>query len=375
MKISRNILAGATIVGTVIGAGVFGIPYVFAKSGVLVCLAYFLILGVVVGFLHLFLGEAILRTSQKMRLVGLAELYLGKKAKVLAVGAVFVGVAGSLLVYLILAGDFLRIIFPQAPALEFSVLFWLVMALVILAGIGTVAVSEFLMTAFLILAGFLIFSFCLPKISLANFSLVLGQNLFLPFGVFFFSLVGWSAVSEAADLLANKKNLKKVIVASLLFCVLFYIIFGLSISGVLGQNTTQEAMAGLAGIFHNRLFVVLLGLFGFLAVATSYLTFSNYLKNILVLDYKMPKAWGYALALLSPLALFLLGLREFLPVVSFLGAFIGLLEGSLILLIFQKAKKQGERAPEFSIQVPRFFWYFIFAVLILGALSQIIYYF
>lgn len=375
MKISKNILAGATLVGTVIGAGVFGIPYIFAKSGVLVCLAYFLVLGVVVGFLHLFLGEAILRTNQKMRLVGLAELYLGKKAKVLAVGAVFVGVVGSLLVYLILAGDFLQIIFPQMPSMGFSVLFWLIMALVILAGIGTVVVSEFLMTAFLILAGFLIFGFCLPKISLANFTLVSDQNLFLPFGVFFFSLVGWSAVSEASDILANKKNLKKVIIASLVFCVLFYLAFGLSISGVLGQNTTQEAMAGLAAIFQNRFFAILLGLFGFLAVATSYLTLSNYLKNILFLDYKMPRAWGFALALLSPIALFLLGLREFLPVISFLGAFIGLLEGSLILLIFQRAKKQGQRAPEFSIEIPRFFWYFIFVILVLGALSQIIYYF
>ena len=73
---SKNfIFALASLVGTIIGAGVFAIPYVMSKSGALTCFFYFLILGSVVLLLHLFLGEVVLRTKGRHRLVGYAEKY------------------------------------------------------------------------------------------------------------------------------------------------------------------------------------------------------------------------------------------------------------------------------------------------------------
>ena len=54
--------ATAVLVGTTIGAGMFGIPYVVSKIGFLPGLAYILVLGALTLFLNLIYGEVILRT-------------------------------------------------------------------------------------------------------------------------------------------------------------------------------------------------------------------------------------------------------------------------------------------------------------------------
>ena len=78
-KVFRAISA---LVGTVIGAGIFGIPYVVAKIGFLPGIFYLLTLGTLVLFLNLLYGEVILRTPGDHQLTGYAEIYLGKFGKI-----------------------------------------------------------------------------------------------------------------------------------------------------------------------------------------------------------------------------------------------------------------------------------------------------
>lgn len=369
----KSLLACATLIGTIIGAGVFAIPYVFSQSGVITCLVYFLVVSITVILLHLFFGEIVLRTKEESRLSGFAERYLGKKAKVLVGLALIVGTVGSLLVYIILSGQFLNLIFPNwLSVFQLSLLTWLVLSFLVFCGTRSIARLEFLLASALFLAAAVVIVFCLPKIQLHNFSLFNPAKLFLPFGVFMFSLVGWSAVPESEDILPNKKQLKSVIVISLVVCAIFYIIFGLVVSGVTGKLTTPEAFEGLVP-FLGRKIIVLAGIFGFLAVATSFLTIANYLKNTFHFDYKVPRLAAFFLACFTPLALFMAGLRGFVALVSGLGAFIGLIEGVSIVLIWQKAKKQGTRVPEYSLRLPRYAPYLVIAVLFLGSVFQFFY--
>jgi len=55
----------ALLVGTIIGAGIFGIPYVIAQAGFLTGLITLGVLGTAVIILYLYLGEVILRTILK----------------------------------------------------------------------------------------------------------------------------------------------------------------------------------------------------------------------------------------------------------------------------------------------------------------------
>ncbi len=228
---NKSLLACATLIGTIIGAGVFAIPYVFSQSGVITCLVYFLVVAIAVTLLHLFFGEIVLRTKEESRLSGFAGRYLGKKAKVLVGLALIIGTVGSLLVYIILSGQFLKLVFPHwLSVFQFSLLAWLVLSFLVFCGTRSIAWLELLLASALFLTAGVVIVFCLPKIQLHNFSLFNPGKLFLPFGVFMFSLVGWSAVPESEDILLNKKQLKSVIIFALIACAIFYIIFGLVVT-------------------------------------------------------------------------------------------------------------------------------------------------
>src|SRR3989344_238109 len=96
-KNNKNlILALATIVGTTVGAGIFGIPYVVSKSGTIPGVFYFVVLGSAVLLLHLFFGEIILRTKGQHRLIVYAQIYLGNWGKILVAFSTIIGIMGAL---------------------------------------------------------------------------------------------------------------------------------------------------------------------------------------------------------------------------------------------------------------------------------------
>jgi tyrosine-specific transport protein len=375
MRDKSSVLALASLIGTIIGAGVFGIPYVMAKSGILFCLFYFLVLGAVVLFLHLFFGEVILRTKQKHRLVGYTEKYLGKKAKILIAFSTIFGTIGALLTYIILGGHFLKLIFPLSlSTFQFSLLLWVILSFFVFFGMKSIAWIQLLMNAGFFGAVLLIFLYGFPKIDIGNFILANPKYIFLPYGVILFSLVGWNAVPEIETILIKKKNLKKVIFWAIAISLSFYFLFGLFINGLTGQNTTQEALEGLIPILGQKI-MILGGIFGFFVISTSFLILANYLKNTLIFDYRFPFLLAFVLAVFSPLVLFLIGIKEFIWIIAFVGTFMGLIDGIAIILIYKKAKKQGDKIPEYSLRIPQYLPYLIMIVLTFGAIIQAIYYF
>jgi len=375
MRDKSSVLALASLIGTIIGAGVFGIPYVMAKSGIIFCLFYFLILGAAALFLHLFFGEIVLRTKKKHRLIGYTEKYLGGRAKILVSFSTIIGTIGALLAYIILGGNFLKIIFPASlSSLQFSLILWVALSFFVFLGMRSIGWIQVLMNAGLFGAAFLIFLYGFPKLDIGNFILANPKYIFLPYGVILFSLVGWNAVPEIETILIKKRNLRKVIFWAIVISLSFYFLFSLFINGLTGQNTTQEAFEGLIPILGQKI-MILGGIFGFFTISTSFLILANYLKNTLIFDYRFPFLLAFVLAVFSPLVLFLIGIREFIWVIAFVGTFMGLIDGIAIILIYKKAKKQGDKIPEYSLRIPQCLPYLIMTVLTFGAIIQAIYYF
>jgi len=88
-----------TLTGTIIGAGILGLPYVFSKAGFLVGIFWLILLGFIMLFVNLSLGEISLRTKKIHQLPGYAEKYLGKKGKIIMFFAVIFGIYSALLAY------------------------------------------------------------------------------------------------------------------------------------------------------------------------------------------------------------------------------------------------------------------------------------
>lgn len=369
------------MVGTIVGAGIFGIPYVVAISGVGPAIFYFVFLGAVVALLHLFFGEVCLRTSGKHRLVGYAQMYLGSWGKIAATLILLFVLLGTLLAYFILVGDFAQIIFERIslfPVL-FPILFGVVALLFVLSGRRLITKVEFFTNiAFLAAIGFL-FLFAVPHLELSNFALPFLDgselsSLFFPFGVFLFAFVGFEAVPEVMSFLRDtnaSSSLKKVIIVASLVTGLFFLLFALAVIGVAGMGTSPDAFSGLLP-FLGETIISFGAIFGILVIADSFLVLGNYLKNSLRHDFGIPTIPAALLAVGAPLGLFLLGLREFIEVISIVGGVLGAAEGILIVLIFQAAKTKGDRVPEYSIRLPSFVLLFIALLLIGGAVATLL---
>jgi len=375
MKDKKFFFAISILLGTIVGAGIFGIPHVIARSGIIPGFFYLLILGGAVLLIHLFFGEIVLRTKEKHRLVGYAQKYLGNWGRILITISTILGLTGALLAYIILSGDFLKIIFSflNLPSFYFSLMFWAILSYFIFRGIKLIAPAELFMNIAFFFIIFLIFCFALPKLNLQNFTLINFEHIFLPYGVILFSLVGWMAVpiiSETFKSLEARKNLKKVIILAISIVIFLYFLFALAVIGVSGKNTTPEAFQGLLPYLGQKI-IIFGALFGIFAIVTSFLILGNYFKNTLFYDYKIPRRISASIACGLPFILFLIGFREFIEVIGFVGTIIGVIEGGTIILIFKKAKFLGNRCPEYSLKIPSILLYFLIAIFILGAVSQV----
>lgn len=375
MKDKKFFFAISILLGTIVGAGIFGIPYVIARSGIIPGFFYLLILGGAVLLIHLFFGEIVLRTKEKHRLVGYAQKYLGNWGRILITISTILGLTGALLAYIILSGDFLKIIFSflNLPSFYFSLMFWAILSYFIFRGIKLIAPAELFMNIAFFFIIFLIFCFALPKLNLQNFTLINFEHIFLPYGVILFSLVGWMAVpiiSETFKSLEARKNLKKVIILAISIVIFLYFLFALAVIGVSGKNTTPEVFQGLLPYLGQKI-IIFGALFGIFAIVTSFLILGNYFKNTLFYDYKVPRWISASIACGLPFILFLIGFRGFIETIGFVGTIIGAIEGVVIILIFKNIKKLGDRIPEYSLKIPSSLLYFLIAIFILGAVSQV----
>jgi len=374
---SRNFFyALSSLVGMIVGVGIFGIPFSFAQAGILVGFFYLIFLSGVVLAIHLFYGEIALRTNQGHGLVGYAAKYLGPLGKKIVGFVIIFEFYGALLAYLIAGGSFLNIIlgrFLGGNNFLWTMIFFAFGSLMILAGLKTIAPSELFMSAFLLLIIGVFVVKGAPLFQLANLTAINWSSFFLPYGIILFSLTGGAAIPEVRQILKGQENqLKKIIIIGTLVPALAYGLFVLSVVGVSGPQTTEYAMLGLVPYFGES--VILLGaIFGFFAVFTSLLVIGANLKRIYCQDYRLKKGLAWFLICFVPLAGYLFGINDFILVISLIGAIAGGMEGIMVILIYRRAKKRGERPPEYSLKVSRIILFGLMLVFVLGIIYQFVY--
>jgi len=69
----KLLVAAFTLTGTIIGAGILGLPYVFSQAGFLSGLFWLFFLTAIILYVSLSIGEISLRTREKKMLSGYAE--------------------------------------------------------------------------------------------------------------------------------------------------------------------------------------------------------------------------------------------------------------------------------------------------------------
>ena len=354
MKSKKEFFAAAfTLTGTIIGAGILGLPYVFSQSGFLIGAFWLIALGLIMIFVNLCMGEVALRTKMIHQLPGYAEKYLGKTGKNIMFFAVLFGIYSALLAYLIGEGQSLsKLIFGTLNySLYFAIAFWISMSLLLREGLKGLKRVELYGVMVIVVMVLSIFLWFIPSINLTNLNTYDLSNIFLPFGIILMALLGFTSVPELRrEIKGKEKLLKKAIIVGSLIPIILYFIFTLVFVGVLGKEIEQVATISFGW------FVTLLGIFTML---TSYFVLSFALRDIFIFDLhkrnsKLRK-WNFIFVSVIPLILYLLviffDLADFAKVLAVGGVVSGGLTGILILLMNIKSKKEGKRKPEFTVPI------------------------
>lgn len=371
---SDFIKATSSLVGVTIGAGIFGVPYVIAQAGFLTGTILFVVLTLIMVLLHLMYAEVVERTKNSHRLIGYTKEYLGKKAKNFVSLSVIFGAYGSFVVYILIANEFFNTLFswPGKGIFFWGVIFWAGISLGIVQGLKTISKFEIFMLALLVAVFGVIIARGLPLIQIKNLSELSLNKILLPYGVIFFSLGGFAAIPEMRSLIKKSSVVfKRSVISGVFISALITYVFALVVVGVSGSATSEEAISGLLPYLGNGI-VYLGAVFGLLAIATSYLISGINLKEAFMFDWGMKKSWGDFLLVVLPIVLVFLGIRSFIAVIGIVGAVLGAINGSVITLLFIKAKKQGTKEPSFSLRIPNVIIVIILSALLLGGLYAII---
>ena len=338
-----------TLTGTIIGAGILGIPYVFAQSGFLLGLFWLVVLGAVMIFVNLSLGEVTLRTRGIHQLPGYAEKYLGPWGKYAMFFAMIFGIYSALLAYLLGEGEsFARLIPGDINPIFFGIAFWVIMTLFLrdgLRGLKKIETWGVIGIIVLILGIFIKF---IPEVQASNLLTINFPNFALPIGVIMFALLGFVAMPELRqEIRGQEKLFRRAVIVGTLIPIFLYILFSSIFVGILGKNVTEVATLSFGPL------IIILGIFTML---TSYFVLSYSIRDTFKYDFKSSSKVNFFFTSLVPLILYLLvskfQILGFVSILGIGGVVSGGLTGILIILMSKKAKAKTRNGKKPEIQMP-----------------------
>ena len=361
-------LAAASLTGTIIGVGIFGVPYAISMVGVLPALVFFVVLGGIQLLQHLYLAEVAMICPDKLRFPGLLGRYVGRRARWIGGVANVLGLWVGMVAYVIVGGEFLAVLlqpFLGGSIYHYQIVWGVLGAGLVYFSLKSLSRLGMLTISALIFAFLLIFIRAVPSMTLANLAPVDLKDLFLPYGVFLFSLSGYPAILEMEDILEGRhKRYRSAVVVGTLAGAFLTLAFGLVVYGVTGSATTEDAVTGLQRALGGNI-AVLAALLGFLAIANCFLRIGVNLRHTFQYDYKMRRVAAWALTVAVLFAIFLFGSKSFVSMISFSGAVFGGITAILLAILFITVVKRHLTPDRPPLKVP--LWIAYASIVLLGA--------
>lgn len=365
--------AVALFCASIIGAGFLILPYTALRFGFWGIVFYFIILTILMCIIYSLFGRVVWNTKEICSVPGYVGKYLGQKVRNFSVFISATGIVGILLIYIIIGGKFLTLLF--APYLGGSVIFYTMIFFLFMSLLlyikneydrSHIVNFGMLLISFLVLLIFIIEG--LPFFDVTN--LKSGFNLDyigLPYGIILFSLWALSTVPEVKKMAFSEKELKVILCFGTLISAIFYLLFTITILGVSGNTTSEEALSGFIKIIGGN--IIKIGLvFGLLTILDSFLAFGLDLKRIFYRDARLSKTLAWFFACFLPLSLFLMNLRDFVNIMYVVGAFLFTTEIIIMVLVYGNfVNSQLKKSPPlsarllltiFSAFIIFEFWYF-----------------
>ena len=373
-RIPPAAIATGTMLGYIIGVGVFGVPYAYVRGGVWWGVGVTLLAGIVMLLVHLMFAQILIASGTQQREVGIVGKYLGPRWRAVALGAAMLGIYGGLLAYIIAAGRFADLLMPEALRFGPEIWGYLCFALFVaflVPGRAAMTRVEALLTFILLFAILAVLALVAPHARLENMSWLAPRGMLGVFGVAVYALGGVAAVPTVLEIMGKDRAAgQRAVVRGTLFALGLTVLFGVIVAGASGLRTTEEAVRGLVPVTGSAI-VQIAALFGLLGIATSFLPLATYLHDVYTLDLKVPTWPAWLLTLLPPLLLFASGERSFIRVIGFTGAVLVGTSNLLLIWSYLRARKILPVQKRALLRVPEGAALFVAVVVIIGALAEV----
>lgn len=337
----KIIAASFVMLGSIVGAGILGIPYVVAQTGWWIGFFYLIFIGFLALLTNLVVGEIASATKGFVHFPGYVDKYLGKRGRYIMLGAFVISIYGALLAYTIAVGEIVFSITNLFSPVIWSLAFFAAFGTAVWMGIKFLEKYNTVLVYILLFFVFGIAIWAFTGFETSNLGTVNWDKFFLPYGVLLFAYGGAFVLPIVEQMLSeNEKAFRKTIILASLLPIVIYILFTLAVVGTTGVNTTEVATIALGEKLGSSM-LFFGNLFALLAMGTSFLALGVTLKNMWEWDIKLSPNKATVVTLIVPLTLFLLGWRGFISVLSLFGAFGSGIIMILSTLIFWKVQKYG----------------------------------
>src|SRR3990167_8189773 len=208
------IQATATLLGTIMGAGILGIPYSIKDVGFGPGVCLMIGIAVIMTILELMYAELILRTRSDHEVPGYSGVYLGAPAKKIAVALGLMGGYGALLAYIIGEGEVFKAILGGSEVV-WSVLFFMIAGSIIYSGLNMIKKIEVVFVGIIFSVVILMAFVSLPYLHLEHLTSWSFDHFFQPYGVLLFALTGVIAIPQVhKEIIGMENDFPKIIIAA-----------------------------------------------------------------------------------------------------------------------------------------------------------------
>ena len=338
------ILPASILAGTIIGAGMFSLPFVFKTIGILDGLFYLSFFSAVFILTYIIFGDIILRTPGEHRFIGYAKIYFGEAGFWASLLVGLVQLFFILTIYLILSQSFFNLLFPIKPPMQILI-FWLAGSMAILLETKRIAFLESLIISGIIAIIFLIFGLGFKNFFNLPINSFHWPDLALA-GPILFALSGGLAIPEVIGYFKESvlamDSLKKALILGGLLPAFAYIFFVFGILS-LSKSVSQDSVSGLIGNVPPAV-LYLLGILGMASILSSYIAIGLNTRRILQYDLLISEWLSKLLVVFIPIILYIAGLRNFFNLITFIGViFLPIENLAIIAMWFILNKKPGNQ--------------------------------
>lgn len=348
----------AILVGTGIGAGIMSLAFGARQAGFPVLVFWILVAGFFTTISMLYIVEVTLRTKKPLQLSGLAQKYVGSVGSWFMFAAVFVNSLGTLTAYTTGSGEVLANMLGM-PKIVGSLLFFIPAVIVVWLGLKVLGAAEKVITSIMVIMVLMLILATMigPGIQVKYLSYTNLGYAIPVFSLVIFTFIAQYTVPELSRgfLKGNVKQLPRAIVVGMAITGILVILVPMSALGLTGpENVTEVVTISWARTLGQWAFFVA-NIFTLFAFMTSFWAIGQTLLTNIVDKFRFPSEWdlkyrtiSIALVMVPPFIIAYTDTIGFVDILSITGSFAGVIMGILPILMLRRARKYGDRDPEWT---------------------------